>query len=98
MTANSKTNWFSPQMRLYLLKAIIHQGREIRCENKKCGSYKNIEFHHTKYAPKDIVSVKDIKLECNKCHRNSSNKLSKVSTIFENGKRFCVGSNFKFAY
>lgn len=98
MTKNSIDNWLSPQMRLYLLKAIIKQGREIRCENKKCGSYKNIEFHHTKYAPKNIVSIKDIKLECNKCHRNSDNKLSKVSTIFIKGIRYCVGSNFKFAY
>ncbi len=96
--SNSQFNMPSHQMKLYLIKAIIQSGREIRCENRKCGSYKNIEFHHTKYAPKDTVSVKDIKLECSKCHRNSKTPLSSLSTVFEKGKRFCVGYNFKFAY
>lgn len=95
MTANSKFNWLPRQMKLYVLQ-IISKQKEIRCE--KCGSYKNLELHHKKYAPLERVSISDIQLLCGKCHRNNNHKYSKLSTVFIKDKRYCVGSNFKFAY
>lgn len=93
--SGSISNRLSPQFKIYVLM-IIAKTREIKCE--ECGEYKNVELHHTKYSPKNIVSIKDIKLLCCKHHRNAKSSLSKVSTVFKNGKRFCVGYNFKFAY
>lgn len=95
MSANSKVNWLSPQFKLYVFSTISKK-REIKCA--KCGSYKNLELHHKRYAPQDNVAIKDIELLCSKCHRNSKQSLSKVSTVFKNGKRYCVGNNFRFEY
>lgn len=91
----SRDNWLMPQMRIYVWW-VISKTREIKCE--ECGTYQGVEMHHTKYAPEENVTINDIKLLCNKHHRNSDTPLSKVSTVFESGQRFCVGSNFKFAY
>lgn len=95
MAKNSLANWLTPQFRIYVWQA-ISKTREIKCE--KCGTRKNIEMHHKKYAPKENVSINDIQLLCNKCHRNSNDPLSQVSTVLKNGKRFCIGSNFQFHY
>lgn len=92
---NSKKNWLSPQMRTYVLKA-LSKIKEIRCE--KCGAYEGLEFHHIKYAPKENVAIKDLKILCNKCHRNAKNVLSNIKTVFENGKRYCIASKIKFEY
>lgn len=95
MTDYSRDNWFNPQIRLYILMA-ISKTREIRCE--KCKTYKNIEMHHKKYAPKK-VSINDIQLLCSKCHRHTNQKeYSKLKTIFENGRRYCEGVGFRFEY
>lgn len=92
---NSAVNWLSPQMRMYVFKA-ISKTREIRCED--CGSYEGIELHHTKYAPAENVSIQDITLLCNKCHRNTDYQLSDVKTTFKDGKRYCESKNFTFEY
>ena len=97
LPSDSTLNWINPIMRIYILIAMINTGRIIRCENEGCGSYKNIEFHHTKYYP-DSVSIFDLKLLCSKCHRNDNSKRVALSTVFKNGGRYCVGYDFKFEY
>jgi len=88
-------------MYIYIAWCITHPNnpkkfREIRCE--KCGIYEGLELHHTKYAPKQMVTIEDIKILCNKCHRNARKSLSMLRTIFKNGKRYCIARNFKFEY
>lgn len=94
-----KEMFMNMEMRMYVAKAMTAAGREIKCE--KCGAYENLEFHHLKYAPEN-VTIKDIVLLCPKCHRNSKIpkelRRSRVRTIFENGKRFCETSHYKFEY
>ena len=89
---NSKNNWLSPFFRTYIAR-IIAKTREIRCE--KCGVYEGLEFHHTKY---ENVSINDIRIRCNKCHRNCAKPFSLLKTVFEEGKRFCIVSGYKFEY
>lgn len=94
-------NSLSEMMRYYLLYTMTHRepkelNREIKCEG--CEVYEGLEMHHEKYYPKETVTVDDIHLSCNKCHRNDDNPQSRVKTVFENGKRFCVASKFKFEY
>lgn len=73
----------------------ISKSRVIQCE--KCGIFEGLEMHHAKYHPHN-VSVNDIKILCNLCHRNSKKKLSQLKTVFEDGKRFCIVSSHKFEY
>lgn len=90
--------FLTKQMRLYVAKAITDSGREIRCEKKDCRKYEDLEFHHKKYKN---VRIKDIRILCGKHHRNSKipkNCRSRLKTIFENGKRFCEVSEYKFEY
>ena len=54
--SNSRNNWLSIEMRLYVAKSIADSGREIKCE--KCGSLKNLEFHHTKYNLQPETKIK----------------------------------------
>jgi hypothetical protein len=99
-------NFFNMEMRLYISWCITHPRnsrsfREIKCE--KCNAYENLEFHHKKYAPEEKVFIKDIRISCNKCHRNSKVttvecRRSKLRTVFENGKRYCETSHYKFEY
>jgi len=90
-------NAIKGEMKFYILLAITNLGREIKCE--KCGSFSNIELHHSRYSPQGEITIKDIRFLCAKCHRNDSkSKKVRLSTVFKNGKRYCVGSNFKFAY
>ena len=97
-------NWLPPQMRLYVFYTISHRtpphlNREIRCE--QCGSYENIEIHHTKYYPEEKVYIDDLQLLCQKCHRSPAGEHinSAVKTFFSNGKRYClVPPNWIFEY
>lgn len=92
--ARHTLNFLTNEMRMYILIVLTKfRKQEIKCS--MCGSYTNLEFHHVKY---ENVTVNDIKLVCEKCHRNDDHKRSQLSTVFENGKRFCVGYNFKFEY
>jgi len=95
-------NFIPKQMRLYIAWCITHplrpkDFREIRCE--KCKRYDNLEFHHRRYKR---VLIKDIRIKCFKCHRNADevkkNRRSQLKTIFENGKRICEVSGFRFEY
>lgn len=72
--------------------------REIKCE--KCGSYEDLELHHTKYEPEEKVYLKDIKILCAKCHRNDISKRNgnTLRTIFKNKKRYCITTNYEFEY
>lgn len=92
---NSKRNWLSPFFRVYVLQ-LISKEREIKCE--KCGVYEGLEIHHKKYGPIQNVSIDDISLLCNQCHRQTSHRLSSLKTVFEDGKRFCLVSGHKFEY
>ena len=91
----SQINWLDEELRLYVIYC-LSKLKEIKCE--ECGSYEKLEFHHTKYAPKENVSIHDLKILCSKCHRNDRNGRSVLRTIFEGGKRFCEGAKFKFEY
>jgi hypothetical protein len=91
---NSVKNWLSPFFRVYVVKE-ISKTRVIKCE--KCGVLEGLELHHKKYHPQN-VSVNDIQILCNQCHRNTSHKLSSLKTVFEDGKRFCIVSSHKFEY
>lgn len=94
--SNSKKNWLSKQMKLYILP-IIAKEREIKCE--KCGSLENLELHHTKYEPVEHVSYKDLQILCGKCHRNVNQKnYSTLRTVYEYGKRFCEFNCYRFEY
>lgn len=92
---NSTRNWLTPYFRIYVLQAIA-KTREIKCE--KCGVYEGLELHHKKYAPKENVSINDIEILCNQCHRNTKKKTSNLKTIFIDGKRKCIVSNYEFEY
>ncbi|TBR16974.1 hypothetical protein EPO66_03600 [bacterium] len=92
-------------MRLYIVWCLTHPKdpkdfREIKCE--ECSSYENLEFHHEKYAPEEEVYLKDIKISCCKCHRNApvvkGKQRPQLKTVFENGKRYCITSKYKFGY
>ena len=39
----------------------------------------------------------DIRLLCTKCHRNCDYHTD-LKTVYENGKRYCENSHFKFEY
>jgi hypothetical protein len=91
----SQDNWLSPQMRIYVLFC-ISRTREIRCE--KCGVWTGLEMHHTKYAPEEVVTINDIMILCQKCHRNCGTSISSVRTVFKGKKRFCEISGHKFEY
>jgi 5-methylcytosine-specific restriction endonuclease McrA len=96
--SRSLDNWMPEMMRAYVAKA-ISKTREIKCE--ECGTYENLEFHHKKYSTEENATIKDIKILCTKCHRNakaSKRRGSGLRTIFENGKRFCEVSKFRFEY
>lgn len=93
----NEEKFLTKDIRLYLAYTMTHRSnpsknREIKCE--KCNRYNNLEFHHKKYIR---ATIDDIKILCSKCHRNSPTN-SQLATIVENGKRYCISSDFKFAY
>jgi Zn finger protein HypA/HybF involved in hydrogenase expression len=72
--------------------------REIKCE--KCGTLEGLEFHHEKYEPQEKVYLDDLRILCTKCHRNDNEnvKRSNLRTVYEDGKRYCETTIYRFEY
>ena len=108
MASNAQTNWLSATMRMYVAMA-MSKSKEIKCD--ECGSYDDLEFHHKKYArnskrePRRLkyskltnISIHDLQILCCKCHRNAKSSPSEMATVFEDGKRYCIVSQYIFLY
>ena len=92
--------WLTPQMRIYVLFTLMYfRKKEIKCD--QCGEYNGIHIHHLDY---EYPTIDDLQLLCDKCHKEAHGKNhykrdnTILSTVFENGKRYCKTSNDMYEY